>query len=155
MNAASNRLESYLRHPAARQATREHSVTNAFRELHEERKLFLDLVTIDGKPDDMDSEPRKVETRHPGHSMAPPTSRKAEWTGEPKSGLLVREEGIYLSTDREAPPTLNTITKTRIHPFGMEKVSATEGPDGVRVRRQMVDVEDLQYCYTDEYFIAR
>ena len=142
------KLDSYLKHPAARQARREYSVMQAFEELKREKELFADVVSQDNKRGDRAPERGRLETREAG------TSRRAEWVGDFDRGAMIREEALFLSSDPESPPSFHTTTKTHFHPFGMEKVVAIAGADGVHVRRQLVDVSEATYCYSEEFFIA-
>lgn len=150
------RLQSYYQHPAAHGAQRTYSVESTFYEHKHEKQLFESFVAGDNGANDLDAAERQVKFRHPGHSLSVPSQQEASWTGKPGNGTLVREEGLFLTYGPEGtPPTFNTISETRFHPFGMEKRSASEGPDGVRVRTTRVDVSEHQECYVEEFFIAK
>ena len=151
-----SRLSAYFQHPAAREAKREHSVKAAFNELHQEQALFDQMVSSDNKPGvDNNSALCRVDIRQAGIYGAPGQRQLAQWSGDSKSGLMEREESLALDNEQQDLPNFHTLTRVRLHHFGMEKLSATETAEGVHVRRSVVDVESADYCYTETFFIAR
>lgn len=152
----SSRLSAYFQHPAAREAKREYSVKAAFTELHQEQQLFEQFSQKDNQPGiDHDPTPGRLELRQPAALGAPNQRQIAQWSGSSQRGLMERDESLMLDNDQQQLPNFHTSTRVRLHPFGMEKLSATETAEGVHVRKSVVDVESADYCYTETFFIAR
>lgn len=147
------RLHSYLQHPAAQNAERRYSSTAALGELQAERRKLDSLQAADGGAFDTNPTVGAIDVVSPGHGMSVPGRVQASWQGNSRSGSLTREEDLFL--DVAGRRTLKTLTETHFTPFGMSLSSATEGPDGVRVRRVETDTSEPSLCYTETYFIAR
>lgn len=144
-----DRLNQVFSHPAASQARRTSGEGYVEHEAHREIDVFHYVKSED---DDRDG---RVDLHHPGHSMAVPSRRTAEYQGCPQTGSMHRVDGLFLtSTNTHAEPNFQTYTSTTFRPDGIEKREASFGGDQVVARRICVNHLDPSRNYVEEFRFA-
>lgn len=143
-----NQLHQVFAHPNAAQARRSSGEGYATQEAHREIDVFHSLQ---GNDPDRDGQ---VDLHFPGHCLAVPSRRTAEYSGCPQWGQMARVDGLFLSTDKEAPPTFETLIETHFHPEGIVKREASFGGAEVVARTVSVHHTDPSQNYVEEFRIA-
>lgn len=148
-NRVKDTLQRVYSHPAASTARRTSGEGYADHEAHREIDLLQNLKAHDSDGDG------KTETFHPGHSMAVPSRRSAEWQGCPQNGVMHRVDGLFLTPDTSATPTFETLVETQFHPDGVYKREVTLGGEEVVARTLSVHHTDPSQNYVEEFRLAR
>ncbi|MBT9583526.1 hypothetical protein IV102_09250 [bacterium] len=148
-NTVRDTLQKVFSHPAAGGAVRSSGVGYAAHEAGREIDVFHGLKASD---DDHDG---KVDLRHPGHSMAVPSRRTAEFSGCPQVGSIARVDRLFLTPDSHGQPTFETFVQTSFTPDGIVKREASFGGQEVVARTVSVNHLDPSLNYVEEFRLAR
>ena len=148
-NRVRDTLQQVFSHPKAGEAKRSSGEGYATSEAHREVDVFHYLKSSDSDGDG------SVKIYHPGHCLAVPSLRTAEYSGCPQSGSIHRVDGLILSTDKNADPAINTFIETQFTPEGIVKREASFGGPDIVARKVSIHHFDPQQNYVEEFRIAR
>lgn len=143
-------LQQVFSRPEAAQATRL-SGDNcwAHYDAKREREVFEGLQRSDS------FQSGSLDMHHPGHCMAVPSRRQAEFSGSLENGQMQREDSLFLtSLDTHGQPNIKTSVHTSFTPEGLTKKEAVQYSDYTLARNIVVSYDDPSLNYIEEFKIA-